>query len=151
MTLLEGVSFGKEHGPQIADAAGLVFNPLGDTIIARVTPKGKLLGGIIYTRYTGVGGSVEMHVASFEPRWGSKRLMWACFWYPFEQLGVRKVFGTVAAHNISVLAFAMKLGFVAEALVKDVYPDGDMVLLAMYRGECRHLTIKPMREDNADG
>lgn len=148
---LTDISFGREYGPQIADTAGVVFNPLGDMVIARVTPEGKLLGGVVFTQYTGQGGSIGMHVAGFEPRWISKSLLWACFWYPFEQLGVKKVFGTVPAFNARALAFNRKLGFRQEAVIRDVYPDGDMVLMAMYREECRHLTMKPLPRGQVNG
>ena len=87
--------------------------------------------------------SICMHVASFLPGWVNRDLLWATFSYPFEQLGVKKVIGQVPASNKAALEFDTNLGFKIETIVKDVFVDDDLVVLGMYRDECRWLKIKP--------
>jgi RimJ/RimL family protein N-acetyltransferase len=130
-------------GVSIAAHSGTAFNPVVDQCIARVTSKGKLRGGVVYSGYTGQGGSIGMHVVGFDPLWINRDMLWMAFDYPFNQLGVKKVFGQVPASNQKALHFDLALGFKVEALVQDVFPDGDMILVAMYRDECRHLRIVP--------
>lgn len=128
-----------EAAKQIGSKSGFIYNPESDVCLARF--KGdQLLGGIIYTGFT--GSSIAMHVAGFVPDWVNKEMLWAAFDYPFNQLKVKKVFGEVPADNMKALEFDRKLGFKEEARIKDVYPEGDLVVLAMYRDECRWLKMR---------
>lgn len=130
----------KDHGYEIAKGAGCSFNPAVDTVISRERD-GRLLGGVIYQNYT--GASIGMHVASFEDGWMNRELLWVCFHYPLVQLGCSSVLGTVPASNTKALEFDKKLGFKEVARVPAVFPDGDLVIVAMRREECRWLNLKP--------
>lgn len=132
------------HGHRIAEKAGTIFNPAVDTCIARVgegARDGVLLGGVTYTGYT--GASIGMHVAGFADAWVNRDMLWVCFHYPFVQLGANKIIGQVPAHNIKALDFDLKLGFKVEARVPDVFPEGDLLVLGMYRADCQWLKLKP--------
>ena len=132
-------------GGKIAEASTVNFNPTTDPSIVRVSDDGerRLLGGSVFQNYTGREGSMGIHVASFEPLWINPDLLWATFHYPFVQLGVRRLFGQVATKNQAALRFDLKLGFKILTVVERVYPDDDMILVAMDREDCRHLKIKP--------
>lgn len=132
-----------DDGREICEAAGSCFNPLADVSIARLTPEGKLMGGVVYNGYTGKGGSIGLHYAGFHPRWFSRDMLFVCFDYPFNQLGVKKIFGQVPASNAQAIKVNLHMGFVPEKVIKDVYPDGDMLLVAMYREQCRFLNLVP--------
>ena len=127
----------REHGFRIASAAGVVFNPQADQVISRM--KGdELLGGVVYNSYTR-GGSINIHMAGFAPFWANKDMMWMAFDYPFNQLGVKKVLALVPASNTLALEIDKKMGFKEEVRIADVYHDGDLVVLGMYREQCRWL------------
>jgi len=128
------------HGEIIAAHAGTSFNPAVDTCIANVR-NGEFTGGTIYNNYTGT--SVTMHVAGFGAAWASRDMLWVAFHYPFVQLGCNKVFAQIPEDNLKALEFDLKLGFKEEARIKDVFPSGDLILLAMYREDCRWLKIRP--------
>jgi RimJ/RimL family protein N-acetyltransferase len=135
------IEFGNvAHAERIASEAGISFNPVTDITIAR-SENGELLGGVIFKDYT--GRSITIHVAAFNPRWINPDMLWITFHYPFEQLGVQKIFGQVCVKNSRALEFDRKLGFKEEAIIRDVYPDGDMILLGMYRDDCRFLKMQP--------
>lgn len=129
-----------EYGHMIAKAAGTSFNPYSDVCIARVEDD-ELWGGVTYTGYTGT--SMGIHVAGFRSDWINKDMLWVAFDYPFVQLKCSKLFGQVPASNRKALEFDLKLGFIEEARVKDVFPDGDLLVLAMKREDCRWLKLKP--------
>lgn len=138
--LLQNVRFGNvDDGERIAQAAGTTFNWGVDPVIARVTPKGELMGGVLFSYWTGFDGSINMHSAGFHPRWVNRTMLWVCFDYPFNQLGVKKIFGQVPEDNERALRFNLNLGFEVEQMIKDVYPSGDMILMSMYREHCRFL------------
>jgi RimJ/RimL family protein N-acetyltransferase len=129
-----------EHGYAIAEAAGVIFNPEADIVISRLS-NGELAGGVLYNGYT--RASINMHVAAFSPRWGSRDMLWVCFDYPFNQLGCKKVFGQVPSKNEHALEFNLKLGFKIETLIPDVFPEDDLLVVSMVREDCRWLNIKP--------
>lgn len=131
-----------EVGPFVAARAGFCHNKEHDTSIG-VRRHGVVVAGIVYTNFTGT--SVAMHVAAAEDNWIVPDLLWVSFDYPFRQLGCDKVFGYVKASNDLAMQFDLKLGFEVEAVIKDVYPDGDLFILSMRREGCRWLRIKPRR------
>jgi hypothetical protein len=129
-----------DHGTRIAKAAGVILNPHGDVVISH-SRRGELTGGMIYNNFT--GSSINLHIAGFDPRWGDRDLVWMGFDYPFNQLGCSKVFGQVPASNKQALEFDLKLGFKVETVIKDVFPDGDLLVVSMSKGDCRWLNLKP--------
>ncbi len=100
---------------------------------------GELAVGIMYDGYTGRGGSILMHSRCDNPKATSKWFFWAIFSYPFEQLGVNRAFVIVHENNKRALKLNKKLGFVGDTVIKDYFPDGDAVLLAMYKKDCKWL------------
>ena len=127
---------------QLSAATASVFNASCDQCIARVE-KGVLYGGVTYSNYTGVGGSIAIHMSGFRPHWANRDMLWVAFHYPFMQLGVKKIFGQVGMHLPEVIKIDLQLGFKKEAVIKDVYPEGDMLLLSMYKEDCRWLNVTP--------
>jgi RimJ/RimL family protein N-acetyltransferase len=86
--------------------------------------------------------SCEMHTAAIVPNWINKDLLWACFDYPFNILKVKVILATVASSNTEALKLDRHLGFVDKAYIEDAHIDGDLVILAMRRENCRWLDIK---------
>lgn len=130
------------HGYAIADAIPRVLNPHADKIISRTSDEdGRLLGGVIYEGMT--SNCVFMHQAGFEKKWMTPDLLWVFFDYPFNQLGLGKVCGTIPSSKPELLEFNLRLGFSVECVVKDAYKDGDLIVMSMRKAECRWLRIKP--------
>ena len=97
---LDDIRFNQtQDGYAIASTAGTSYNPAIDQVIARITPRGNLMGGVLFSYWTGMGGSINMHVAGFHPRWINRAMLFVSFDYPFNQLGVRKIFGQVPMDN----------------------------------------------------
>ena len=86
--------------------------------------------------------SCQMHTAAIVPNWISKDLLWACFDYPFNILKVKVILASVASTNTEALKLDRHLGFVDKAYIEDAHIDGDLVILAMRREDCRWLDIK---------
>lgn len=128
------------QGYAIASAAGTNFNPDVDTVIAR-SEGDRLLGGVIFQNFT--GASIRMHMASFDSRAMNRDILWAVFHYPFVQLGCELLLGEVPSNNKKALDIDKKLGFKPVARIEGAYPDGDLVVMAMRREECRWLNLTP--------
>jgi len=101
---------------------------------------GEIGAVIAYTNFQ--EKSCCMHVASVSPNWISRDLLWACFDYPFNKLGVNVILAAVASTNEEALKLDRHLGFVDKAYIEDAHLDGDLVILAMRRENCRWLDIK---------
>jgi len=92
--------------------------------------------------------SCMMHTAAIVPNWISKDLLWACFDYPFNILKVKVILASVASTNKEALRLDRHLGFVDKAYIEDAHLNGDLVILAMRRENCRWLDIKtPLKGD----
>lgn len=106
-----------------------------------------LLGGVVFTNYTGPDGSVMLHMAGERGEWLTREMVLLPFHYAFHQLRVRKVFGTVPAQNEEVLAMDLRGGYTLEARIKDMFPgaNGDMLILSMYKEQCPWLKYKLRR------
>jgi RimJ/RimL family protein N-acetyltransferase len=129
------------HGFKIAAAIPRPYNPAVDVVISHVTLEGNCMGGVIYDGFT--GGNIFMHQAGFHKRWLGGNMLWIVFDYPFNQLKVRKVAGTINSSNKELLDFNRRLGFKEEARIKGAYPNGDLLVLTMERAECRWLKLRP--------
>lgn len=124
---------------EMCRALDMMVNP--NCISLSIWRDGRLLGGTIYERFT--KRAIFLHIVGFEPGWFNRKFLWMGFHYPFEQLGVDKVFGLVSASNTQALAFFRKLGFTVETSIKEVYVDGaDQVVLVMRRENCKWLKLK---------
>lgn len=130
------------YGKLIARAAGTTFNPYSDQSIVRVEYN-EPLGGVVYSAYTGY--SIHMHVASFEPNWINKDLLWIVFDYPFNQLKVANVFCNVKEKNTRALNFCSKIGFKEVTRIAGIYENQLVVVLRMHRDFCRWLALGPRK------
>jgi RimJ/RimL family protein N-acetyltransferase len=105
--------------------------------VARKNDAGQILGGVIFTNYT--GASIEIHVAGLAPNWCSRELLYTIFDYPFRFLKVKKLFGVVEEANTKALRFDKHVGFKEETRIEGVYPSGAAIVLAMTLDDCKFL------------
>lgn len=129
------------HGYAIAEIIPRVYNPDADRVISRTNSEGNLLGGVIYEGC--ISNCIFMHQGGFEKNWLSPDMLWTVFHYPFVQLGLGLVCGTIPSSRQELLDFNLRLGFKVECKIKNAYKDGDLIIMAMRKDECRWLKIKP--------
>jgi hypothetical protein len=98
---------------------------------------GELFAGVVYDYFN--GASVCMHVAATRAHWLDREFLWFAFYYPFEQLGVKRVTGLIPEVNAQSRKFAEHLGFLLETRLADAHPQGDVLVYRMFRHECRWL------------
>ena len=127
----------------IAAASEVEFVPRLHHCIAEYNADDQLKGGVLFTGYR--VGSVMIHMAGFRKNWVSRPMIYLAFDYPFRQLKVNKLFGTVPERNPRALKNDLHLGFKVEYLSPDVlgYADGvnGMYLVSMYKADCKWLDM----------
>lgn len=111
-----------------------------DQVIS-ITREGKLLGGVIYDNFR--VRSIQMHIVALATDWGYRDMAHMVFDYPFNQLGVERIFAMVPSTSEKILDFDRRMGFVDETKIMGAVPDGDLVVLCMDRAHCRWLNLKP--------
>lgn len=121
----------------LAPKVHVPFFPGVHKCIARKNDKGEVLGGAVFTNYT--GASIEVHVAGIAPNWVNRELLYTAFDYPFRFLKVKKLFGVVEEANTAALRFDKHIGFKVETRIEGVYPSGAAIVLAMTMDDCRYL------------
>lgn len=84
------------------------------------------------------GASVRVHVAG-EGRWMTRDFLWYGFYYPFEEMKVKKIIGLVASTNLKALKLDLHFGYLHEATIQDAVPGGDLYILTMTKDQCRFL------------
>jgi len=109
----------------------------GNPAIGVEDESGVLIAAIAYDGYT--GASISMHSRCDDPRRVPRKFYSLIFDYPFNQLKVKRVNGIVASSNARAMRVDEHLGFKREAVLRDYFPDGDAIIYAMYRDDCRFL------------
>lgn len=123
----------------ICHALDMTSNPSNVTL--SLWKDERLRGVVMYERFT--KRSIFLHIVGFGPAWFNRKFLWLGFHYPFEQLGVDKLFGLVSANRVHELDFFRKLGFAVETTIKDVYSDGaDQLVLRLEKKDCKWLKLK---------
>lgn len=100
---------------------------------------GELVAGVVYTEYNKV--NVTGITAGEGKYWLNREFLWFVFYYPFFQLGCKRVTGLIAASNKESIRFHEHLGFVLEATLKDAHPTGDLLVYVMWPENCRWLSL----------
>ena len=128
-------------GHAIAVCAGTAFNPLRDISICRLRDDARL-GGVIFTNYT--TESIAIHSGSWDEHWINRDMLFATFDYPFNQLGVNRLFGYVPEDNFHAIRFNEKVGFTHVTRIEGMFKFGvACCLMKLERRDCRFLGVKP--------
>ena len=117
------------------------YNPTKHmTAIGEYDPARDLITGVV--GYDGWSkNAVEMHAAG-DGNWLSREMLYRVFHYPFVSAGVNVIFCRVDASDEATLEFDRKVGFVEQCRLRGGSDDGDMVILAMYKGDCKWLKVR---------
>lgn len=98
---------------------------------------GNLIAVLGYNNLT--PNSCQIHVASTDVYWLNKDLLFAIFDYPFNKLGVKVILAPIYKGNVKSLNLCRKLGFEQVADIPYGHPEGDLIVVAMKRNQCKWL------------
>jgi RimJ/RimL family protein N-acetyltransferase len=98
---------------------------------------GQLIAVVGYNNFT--EKLCQIHVASTDVYWLNKDLLFAIFDYPFNKVGVKVILAPICKDNHKSLNLCRKLGFVKVADIPYAHKDGDLVIMAMKRNQCKWL------------
>ncbi len=98
--------------------------------------------------YTGFMGKVcQMHVVNLTTRRAPRKMLWAAFDYPFNQLNLKTVLGIVNSKNEQAMRFDRHLGFKELVRLEGQHDDGgDLVVFLMTKDDCRWIQEREHEE-----
>jgi RimJ/RimL family protein N-acetyltransferase len=109
----------------------------------------RIVAGVVFSQWT--GPNIFVAVAVDDPRAVTRRFLYLCCWYPFEQLKCRRVTALVDEDNSRSISSVEHLGFTREATLVDAAPNGDVIVFRMLKRDCRWLhTLKTRELRNAE-
>lgn len=113
--------------------------PGGELTAIGLRRRGSLVAGVIYEGFN--QHNMWMHVAAIPGRtWLNRMYLKACFAYPFNVAGVRRVSGYVDDSSVDARRFNEHLGFREEARLRGAASNGgDVILYVMWREDCRYV------------
>ena len=101
----------------------------------------RLIGVVGYDGWSET--KVEIHSAG-EPGtyWLTKELLCEAFTFPFIGLDKKVIISRVSTGNPAAVKMNKGLGFTQQCCIRDGADDGDLLIFAMHKDECRWLDMK---------
>lgn len=76
----------------------------------------------------------------------TKKFLFAIFWCPFVQFGVRHIACAIEASNAPSVNLCTRMGFREEGRMREAAVNGeDVIMMGMLKRECRWLGLGPKR------
>jgi RimJ/RimL family protein N-acetyltransferase len=93
------------------------------------------------------GESIQTHIA-IDGRI-NREFIWFIMYYPFDQLGVKKVIAPIRSNNEKSIRFAKHLGFELEAIIKHVYPNNvDLLFFSALNKNMKYDKVQSVTDDS---
>ena len=85
-----------------------------------------------------IGKTCQIHVVNLKESYCPKGVLFGAFDYPFNFLGLEKVFGIVNSLNTRAMEYDKKVGFKEVIRFPGMHGDGgDLVVFEMNKADCR--------------
>jgi hypothetical protein len=127
-------------GPWVCQRVGTRWLPDKGTSIGLMDGS-EILAGVYYEDYN--RANIVMSTAAVPgSRWMTREFLWYAFYYPFVELGCKRITAMVAEHNVKAQRLDEHLGFKLEAALKQAHPDGDLLVYSMFKEDCRWLKLR---------
>jgi len=95
----------------------------------------RILMGAVFNCFT--KQNINMHIAKLPEAPFSRTFVWAIMDYPFNQLKVKRITGTIAKRNLQSQRFARHLGAKLEGTMIDALPDDDLCIFGLLRSDAQ--------------
>lgn len=124
----------------VAERTGEYGN-YGASVGIGVERDGTLIGGVVFYDWNGV--NINMGTAGQTgSNWLDRTSLYNFFYYPFEQIGAKRITALVGEGNIKSQMLVEGVGFAYETTLDGAHPTGDLLVYCMRPEQCRWLNIK---------
>lgn len=98
-----------------------------------LTDDNDLVAGIVFDEYQPEYKTIQIHFAQEKPVMNNKSIMKDMLDYPFNKLGVQKVWFATPHKNEKLIGIAKNYGFTQEAVLARHFGDHHAVIMRMFR------------------
>ena len=91
------------------------------------------LAGVVYHDYQPEYGTMQVSIAAISPRWAQKGIIYALLSYPFDQIGIYKLWSAIPMKNERSLKFNLGIGFKQEGILAHHFGKDHAVISRMFR------------------
>lgn len=99
----------------------------------------RLIAGIVFHDYQPECKTIQLSMAADSPTWASKEIIKELLSYPFNQLGVQKVWTATPHTNERAIKVNKKIGFKQEAVLARHFGDRHAVICRMFKRDYERL------------
>lgn len=99
---------------------------------------GRLIGGVVFDGFASET-RCSLHAVGIEKNWCTKALLKSVFDYAFNFAKCKVIINTVSSSNEKSIKFTEHIGFTKMCTIKNGAPDGDLVVLALNKEDCKWL------------
>ncbi len=130
-------------GPQVVDWVAKQTNPIGSFgtgVGIGWARDNQIVAGAVFMNWNGV--NFDVHIASdCSRKWMTREYLKFCFYYPFVQVGVRRLTAEIGEGNANSRRFAEHLGFELECKKQDAHPTGALYVYRLFVKDCRFIKV----------
>lgn len=120
---------------RIPHMAGGAFGPCA---AIGVVVGNEMVAGVVFHEFQPAHGTMMLSMAATSPRWATRGHVRGLLAYPFQQIGVHKLWTLTEAQNQRALRFNKGVGFRQEAVLRDQFgPKRHAVVCSMLAREWR--------------
>ena len=128
-------------GPWVMDKCHNRWVPGFGTTLGLVDMQtGQILAGIIFHDFNGANCCVTVAAAASKKE-VTRKFVWACCYYVFEQLGCKRVTALVASSNSASIKLCLRTGFTLDAELSEGHPDGALLVFGLHKSACKWLAL----------
>jgi RimJ/RimL family protein N-acetyltransferase len=131
----------KEVGKWVAAKMPLMFGQEFEKYkaIGVMDSEGKPLAGAVFDEYRPYVSTMQMHLAIDKPFLFSKRIIREVLSYPFETVGVNRLWVAMAHDNEKILRFVEGTGFKKEAVLARHFGNKHAVIARMFKKDFQRI------------
>ena len=97
----------------------------------------KPIAAVVFNNF--YGRDIQATIATIDPRWATRKVLWHIFAYPFLQLGCRRISAMTRSKNLKAQSFLERLGFKREGELRQWYEHENAIVYGMTYQECNWL------------
>ena len=122
-------------GPWVCEKTGGTWTPARGSALGLIKDE-KIIAGVLYEDWN--GANIVCHIRG-ENGWANRKFLGTIFDFPFNGLKVKRITVPVASTNQDSVRLVEHMGFKLECTLKQATPDGDLLLYAMFKEECKYI------------
>lgn len=125
---------GKFVADLIGNSSWYEYQAIGQEI------SGELVAGVVIDSYV-KNARCSIHCAGIGKKWLNREFLFFVFDYVFKKLNCKVVVNPVNSNNRDSVRFTSHLGFREVARIEGGYEDGDLIIFALPRNECKWIEV----------